>query len=51
MFGLATELITKGKLATVKRFDNKVFNLVITRTRRKRVQCQCSLSEVFNDDY
>ena len=25
MFGLATELITKGKLATVKRFDNKAF--------------------------
>ena len=36
MFGLTTELITKGKLATVKRFDNKAFTLVITRSYRKR---------------
>ena len=41
MFGLTTELITKGKLATVKRFDNKAFALVITRSYRKREQEHC----------
>ena len=47
MFGLSTELITKGKLATVKRFDNKAFTLVITRSHRKREQQ--TLIEVFNN--
>ena len=36
------ELITKGKLATVMRFDNEAFSLVITlvitRSYRKREQ-------------
>ena len=49
MFGLTTELITKGKLATVKRFDNKAFTLVITRSYRKRKQE--TLLEDFNSDY
>ena len=47
MFGLTTELITKGKLAAVKRFDNKAFTLVITRSYRKREQE--TLIEVFNN--
>ena len=41
MFGLSTELITKGKLATVKRFDNKAFNhcyyTVIQKTRTRNI--------------
>ena len=41
MFGLSTELITKGKLATVLRFDNKVFthryNTVIQKTRSRNI--------------
>ena len=49
MFGLATELITKGKLATVKRFDNKAFTFVITRSYKKREQE--TLIEDFNNDY
>ena len=48
MFGLSTELITKVKLATVKRFDNKAFTLVITRSYRKRKQE--TLKEVFKND-
>ena len=49
MFGLSTELITKGKLATVKRFDNRAFTLVITGSYRKREQE--TLLEVCNNDY
>ena len=49
MFGLRIELMTKGKLATVKRFDNKAFTLVITRSYGKREQE--TLTEVFYNYY
>ena len=35
MFGLATELITKGKLATVKRVHNKAFTHCYYTVRQK----------------
>ena len=50
MFGLSTELITKGKLATVKRFDNKAFTLVITRSYRKREQ-ETLIEDPYTDHY
>ena len=45
MFGSSTELITKGELATVKRFDYKTF----TRSYRKREQQ--TLLDFCNNDY
>ena len=48
MFGLTTELITKGKLARVKRFDNKAFTLVITQSYRKREQ-ETLIEDPYND--